>query len=464
MPTANLFLVTQTLQNLLNLNVRALLKRVGSPAPITLNVTAMPPERVGAETNTLNLHLYHVMEDPFSKNDPPPGAGPNAVSRQSLTLMLYYILTAHHQVNDVFDAEIQQLLFGLALKTFHDFPRLTDTLKITPDTGGPKLVMPSGLIGRDNRFDLAMRALTPEEALGFWHADDSATTRLSAYFEVRPVIIEPEAPTATRGTVFDIGLFVSAGQAPRIDAVAGLLQFEPPPATGIGPQSIETVPARATLSVAPVNRITLRGTALAGDGTRGSATIVLRSAHWQALATPVRAAPIDPLLNPGWAVTIGPNEASFEMQPKLTIKLGGAPAFDIETTPGIYIVSVETTRTALTRNGTPRTTRQESGQSSFSLGPRIESASVNVKKRVEVKTKNLFDLTAAGLDVLVAVDGEIYAELAAFTGVALTDRGHFVRSAGKIEFHPLFDITVAGAHPVRLVVNGAESQPFWIIL
>jgi hypothetical protein len=222
------------------------------------------------------------------------------------------------------------------------------------------------------------------------------------------------------------------------------------------------VPARATLSVAPVNRITLRGTALAGDGTPGSATIVLRSSHWQALATPVRAARIDPLLNPGWKVAIGQNEASFEMQPKL--KLAGAPAFEIETTPGIYTVSVETARTAMTRNGTPRTTRQESGQSSFSLGPRIESASANVKKRFEVKTKNLFDLTAAGLDLLVAVDGEIYAELNAFTGNALTDRGHFVRSAGKIEFHPLFDITVAGAHPVRLVVNGAESQPFWIIL
>ena len=72
MPTANLFLVTQTLQRLIDLNVRALLMREGLPAAIT--VTAMPPERVGSATNTINLHLYHVMEDSHYKNLPPaPG-------------------------------------------------------------------------------------------------------------------------------------------------------------------------------------------------------------------------------------------------------------------------------------------------------------------------------------------------------------------------------------------------------
>jgi hypothetical protein len=34
---------------------------------------------------------------------------------------------------------------------------------------------------------------------------------------------------------------------------------------------------------------------------------------------------------------------------------------------------------------------------------------------------------------------------------------------GALEFHPLFDPTIAGAHPLRLTINGAESQPFWIV-
>ena len=106
MATANLFLVTQTLTRLLDLNVRALLFRQGLPT--TLHVTSMPPERVGAQQHTLNLHLYHAMEDAYYKNQPPPGRGGPPVSRQPLSLSLFYILTAHHEVNDVFDADHRQ--------------------------------------------------------------------------------------------------------------------------------------------------------------------------------------------------------------------------------------------------------------------------------------------------------------------------------------------------------------------
>ncbi|MGZ8361080.1 MAG: hypothetical protein ACXWUX_11225, partial [Allosphingosinicella sp.] len=75
---------------------------------------------------------------------------------------------------------------------------------------------------------------------------------------------------------------------------------------------------------------------------------------------------------------------------------------------------------------------------------------------------NLFDMQAAGLEVQLVVDGIVYRE-AAFTGVPADDRGRFVRQAGQVEFHPLFDPTLAGSHPVRLVINGADSQPFWAV-
>src|SRR4051812_8400351 len=113
MSLVNLYLVTQALQRLLDLNVRALLTRQGLAA--TLDVTTMPPERVGAATNTLNLHLYHLMEDAHYKNRAPLGRGSPSVALQPLTVSLYYILTAHHEINDVFDAEVQQRNFGLAL-------------------------------------------------------------------------------------------------------------------------------------------------------------------------------------------------------------------------------------------------------------------------------------------------------------------------------------------------------------
>jgi hypothetical protein len=466
MPTTNLFLLTQTLQRLLNLNVRALLAREGQN--LNLNVSAMPPERVGSETNTLNLYLYHVMEDPHHKNDPPPGAGSPAVARQPLVLSLYYILTAHHQVNDVFDAQIQQLLFGLAMKTMHDHPQLRDTLAISPGGGAPaELVMPGALVGRDNRFDIALRQLTPEEALGFWHADDTSTTRLSAYYEVRTVALEPEPALGAQGTVFDIGLFVSAGQAPRLDRAAGLVQFTPPPASGIGPQLIETAPARATLApglaAGPVNRITLAGAGLAGDGARGAARVVLRSPRWRTLVPPVRVARIDPVLNPQWAATLDDSHASFEMHGTLEIVSDGGSPVTLKITPGIYAVSVETVRRMETRAALSRTTVSESNQIAFSLGARIDRADpLNPAGRFVVRVVNLFDMLAPDLDALLAVDGAVYEETAAFSGNAANDRGLFQRLAGAAEFHPLFDPAIAGAHPVRLVINGAESQPFWI--
>ena len=262
MATADLFLVTQTLTRLLDLNVRALLFRQGLTA--TLNVTSMPPEQVGAQQNGLNLHLYHCMEDHFYRNDPPPGTGGPPVSRQPLSLSLFYILTAHHEVNQTFDAEIQQRDFGLAIKTMHDFARIDDTLAISPDGGAPQTVMAQRLRGGENHLEISPRPLTPEEALGFWSAEDSSTTRLSAYYEVRTVFIEPEVPTGAAGRVADVGIFVDVGVAPVIERVAGLTVFTPPAATGLGTQAIETVPARVTIdptSSPEVNRVTVAGSA-----------------------------------------------------------------------------------------------------------------------------------------------------------------------------------------------------------
>ena len=49
-----------------------------------------------------------------------------------MALRLYYILTVHHDTGDdsVFDPLTQQKLMGFALKTFHDFPVITDRTRI----------------------------------------------------------------------------------------------------------------------------------------------------------------------------------------------------------------------------------------------------------------------------------------------------------------------------------------------
>lgn len=464
MPTANLFLVTRTLQRLLDLNVRALLQRQGLPTD--LQVSAMPPERVGAATNTLNLHLYHAMEDAYHKNQPPPGRSGPPVARQPLTLSLFYILTAHHEINDIFDAETQQLHLGLAMKTLHDFAVIDDELAISPDGGPAQTVMAPGLAGHGNRMDILLRPLTAEESIAFWSAEQTSTARLSAYYEVRTIFLEPELPTGAAGIVFDLGLFISAGQAPVIERAAGITHFTPPAATGLGPQILPAVPARATLApgaVPEVNRVRLAGRSLAGDGTPGSARIRLRTPAWRELVPPVRVAAIDPALNPAWGAVLNAAEGRFDLQGLLAIVEGGVVR-QLEVTPGIYAVSVEVTRRQETHSGLARVTTQESNQVAFSVGARIDGADPpNPAGRIVLRLINAFDVQAPGLEAQLTVDGAVYDETAAFAGNATQDAGFFQRQAGQIEFFPLFDPGLAGVHPVRLAINGAESQPFWIV-
>lgn len=470
MPTANLFQVTHTLQRLLELNVEALLKRYHhSAAPVpAVHVTTMPPERVKNEEHTLNIYLYHTVEDPHYRNLPPAGVGQPPVAQESLGLLLYYILTAHHEKNEKFDSEVQQRLFGLAMKTLHDFPTIDDNVTVPSGAGPPEFVMPDHFRGRNNRLDIALRPLTPEESLSFWHADDSVTTRLSAYYEVRTIFLDAEPPTGADGITLDVGLFVSPGQAPKLDRAHGLMAFTPPDATGLPAQARDVSPPRATLApglpAGPVNRILLEGSDLGGDGTPGSARILLRSGPWSQLVPPVRQAPIDPGLNPSWAPLILGTEARFDMQKDLTVAVEGGGTRTIETTPGIYSASIEVTRKRKTATGGTRSTVQESNRIAFSLGARIDHADpLNAKGRFHVAVVNLFDMMAADLDVQLAVDGEVYREVTTFAGTA-ADEGAFQRQAGGVEFHPTFDPTVSGAYPVRLTINGAESQPFWIIV
>jgi hypothetical protein len=467
--TPNLFLATSTLQQLLSLNIQALLRRESpsppNPAPV-INVTAMPPDRIRNEQNTINIYLYHALEDPHFRNMPPLGVGFPPVKQQPLVLLLYYILTAHHESNDQYDAETQQHLFGLALKTMHDNPRIDDSLFISPGIGPAQQVMVPGFAGSDNRLDIALRPLTPEESLSFWHADDSVTTRLSAYYEVRSLFLDPEPPTGADGLVLDLGLFAGVGMGPRLDRSSGLFAFRPPAATGLPPQAVTVSPARATLATAalegPVNGVTLLGRSLVGDNGPASAHVFLRSAAWANLSPAVHRARIDPALNPAWALAVSFGEASFAMQGTLDIDDGSGGVRTLETTPGIYSAEVEVVRTRVGPGGLTRTAVQKSNATAFPLGARIDQADpTNPQGRIRIRLVDLFDLQSLSLDLLFAVDGEVYREVAAFAGDP-TDAGAFQRQVGAIEFHPLFDPTVAGVHPVRLTINGAESQPFWV--
>ncbi|MGH8574993.1 MAG: Pvc16 family protein, partial [Gammaproteobacteria bacterium] len=127
MALRNLYKVTKTLTDLLTQNIT---KNIDTSLDGQLTVTAIPPDTVENPSNTLSLHLYHVAEDPYYKNALGPGSDVPNVAKAPMALSLFYILTAHHELDPAFDAEAQQKLMGYALKTFHDFPVITDRTRI----------------------------------------------------------------------------------------------------------------------------------------------------------------------------------------------------------------------------------------------------------------------------------------------------------------------------------------------
>jgi hypothetical protein len=456
MLTSDLYTATDTLLRLLRFNMERLRGTV--PA---LNVTSIPPEDVDGN-NTVNLYLYHALEDAQMRNRIDGEAG-RATATAPLVLNLYYILTAHHGGDGAFDAAEQQFLLGLAMKTLHDFPRITDAVAF--DRGGalPEPVVPATHLGRGARLDIAMRPVSAEDAINFWSAESMATVRLAGYYEVRSVFLEPEEVSRIAAPVIDLGLYVAPASAIAIDRTASLYRFTPPAATGLGAQSIEARPARPLLSANPSPGeadVTLTGT---GFGTAATGRIVLRRADWLQRDPTLASVEIDPALNPGWAVTIASGTAGFRWAGSLDHAPGGVVE-TLDILPGHYLVSVRRSERRPGPGGTFRTTVVESNLVGMALGPRIAGHSALAGDgTIEIDIEPLFDMLAPEVAFGLAVEGRVYDEVAALSGDPLADRGRFARTATGLRLHPDFDATVPGAHPLRLTVNGVESQPFWIV-
>ena len=184
-----------------------------------------------------------------------------------LEVRVYYILTAHHTSSDVdADALTQQQLLGLALKTFHDIPIVTDNTTID----GMNPVLPDNLRGQQNSIQIIMRQISPEDAAGFWSIDPQAIPKLSAYYEVRVIFLEPEKPRSTPGIVLNLGAYLIQIGTPALGITEGRIPFTLPASYGGGAQTIVARPARAILDdrapgIAPGEhrRVDVAGTNLA---------------------------------------------------------------------------------------------------------------------------------------------------------------------------------------------------------
>ncbi|MEM7525551.1 MAG: DUF4255 domain-containing protein [Pseudomonadota bacterium] len=454
---------TQTLQRLLELNI----PRISDLPSVT--VSTLPPERAPGGANVVNLYCYHVSEDPHTKLRRRQSGG-RPVATSPLSLVLYYIVTAPMDTGSAFDALAEQRMLSLAMKSFHDFPVLDDAALVGTDS-----VMPFPFRGRDNRFEITMVQMGAPESLEFWAHEDQTTARPSADYEVRPVEIEPDPPTRVPGVVLTLGNFVFPLGAPQIAATEGALTYAPPAELGGAPVETTVSPARVgPINPAPPqiwNILRLKGASL-GKGRRQ--TLLLNLPLWSLLYPDLRSVPVDMAQNAplDWSQTVADGVVEIAIGEEIDIPRPDGTFAREAMYPGQYLASWAVELAFQQPDGT-RTIEERSNQAAFSINPRITGFSRNVGtgevtldfggvwrlNRGRPPPAIVDPIAEPELDILLSVDGVAYELLAPADPAA---PGAFSVAAHQLVYTPTPEADAPGAHPVRVVVNGADSQPFWV--
>lgn len=475
MPTSDLSLVSTSLQTLLRANISRL---AGAGAPPVLVSLGYPEDQINAD-RTINLHLYHVAEDQFNRNLPGPGADRNSTATTPMSLSLFYLMTAHHKSGTA-RAETEQQIMGHALKTLHDFALIGPQSSAIDAGGNVVTILPNGLDDPSTRLEIVLRPLTPEDALAYWASEQQQAVRLAAYYEVRLVQLEPEPAKSQAGVVLRVGQWVGLKADVTIGATRSAMRFARPAAiAGNLPERIELSPARPFLDHPPVDAANFPDTNhfwLEGSGfARGiRRRLVIRHESWAGRGVPGGEIALGEAVQPAgptdiWGVAFHDQRVDVRVASRIGYRDAQGAAQTLDLVPGTYRVRVDVVIGDQMTGTTSRELVRRSNEALFQIAPRLAAADPPVlvagppdRRRVTLNISPRFALDAAALDVALAIDGEVYEEVAAFDPVPAANDGRFRRTATGLVVQPWFDVTVPGLHPVRLSVDGIDAQPFWL--
>ena len=389
-------------------------------------ISPLPPDKLKAES--LGIYLYHVIEDAQFKNQPPvsSSADPVPVSYTPMALNLHYLISTDGVVEDDTKMYDAQLLLGLVVKALHDYPLINDDTEIN----GINIFEEIGINKTNTRLRLHMQPITYNEAVSYWTAGQSPL-RLSAYYEVQVILLEPEEPPSRSGRVLDYGVFSFVTGAPRLHTSKNILNVTIPE-SGIT-QDIELRSAEVPIG----SGIEFLGVNLSSDDTR----LVINNSRW---SEPMTA-------DLSWGAIAIDERALATIQEQIDGE---------DIIPGIYTAKVLTRESRIMPDGSTRWFNQSSNETPFTITPRMND---------EVVTPN-----PSGL---VTIQGYIFEhteieeeDIQVFLGTELLPEGttgslnpgeYAVIDATHIELQLPTGLAV-GYIPFRLIIHGAESPPIWV--
>ncbi len=362
----------------------------------------------------VGFYLYHVQENSHFKNYPAAGKDHNPVAHTPMGLNLHYQLSANWKENDVEDALEEQILMSAAMKALHD-----------------NSVINTSATGKNINLKVTLQTLSPSESVQYWAAAESPV-RLSAYYEVSVVFLEPEKPTSYAGKVLNYGTFVFTHGAPQITASQSKINY-----------LIPGDPTAKEVTISPAQSFAANKISFLGNGfNMGTPKILL----------------INPLLWQGtkeadasWLVSM-----IAENQIDMTVQATNSGDTII---PGMYSAQVSIAEQKLLPGGGTKTFMQTSNVFPFSIMPRVSAINPLVAATSFTITGGVFQHAQIKPDDVQVYIGETKLAL---KPIAPPAAGEY----SIINATTLSLVVPAAIHgtniPLRIMVNGVESPPNWI--
>ncbi len=469
MPVADISRATETLTAL----ITQVLERDSGISPFDVS-PAPPDDDTNPSPNFISVYLFHVAEDPNTKNFMTPAdmSASSPVQQTPMGLVLNYVITAHSTSGLGADrAIIEQRMLGYVARAFHDYPVIDDDTVIPsiPPAPANDPLLASSLQGSGNVFYISLRPVSIDDAVNFWSAEQALTTRLSLFYEVRVVMLETPPEEGSAPPVLSVAELVSVSGRLAVSSVRSLLGFALPAGHPlVDPTSpfrfIEANPARAALfppgappaTVPPLNnRFTVEGAGFQGDRT------------WLSIEGPAGIGPGPPSdrrirfrvdspdpANIDWSISTDGVRISLATRTTIT----GDDGVNYSLYPGIYLLRV-TTGTQIGEGPTPRFLEQSSADLGFAIVPQIvSSASLGGPA-----SARQFRLTLYGAYLRTELEVQLnVAGRALRRDADPTIAGHYNFAPNTADIDFAVDTTnLASPLPVQLLINGAEAPPAW---
>jgi hypothetical protein len=158
-----------------------------------------PPERTPSRTG-LSLYLYHIMENPYLKNQEFEQRGTDIMQHPPLVLDLYILATPFSSAtNSNIARQVEKIILAKVMRTFYDNAILR----------GP--ILGDSLLNSGNtEIRIVPNKITVEQLSQLWMIFDDAFFRLSASYIVTPLRIPSRRELSARKVITkELGFYQS---------------------------------------------------------------------------------------------------------------------------------------------------------------------------------------------------------------------------------------------------------------